>query len=96
MSDQIGLVETQFRGYLNLVYKAPQALSRAQVSQLRQAFFAGATMYQGMMLGNLTDDKTVTPEDEEAAQRIFNAYATELEEFAERCASGMAPARGQA
>lgn len=92
-----GLVERQFLGYVQMVYKGgPQAMGQSQLQQLRQAFYAGATMYQGVVLGSLTADEDVTPQDEETMQRIFTQYADELEAFAERCVTGMAPAEGKA
>jgi len=94
---EIGLIERQFLGYVQMVYKGgPQAMGESQLQQLRQAFYAGATMYQGVVLGSLTADEDVTPQDEETMQRIFTQYANELEEFAERCVSGMGPAGGRA
>jgi hypothetical protein len=92
-----GLIEKQFLGYVQMVYRGgPLAMNQSQLQQLRQAFYAGATMYQGLLLGNLSPDEGVTPQDEAAMQRLFNQYAEELEAFAESVVSGMPPAQGSA
>jgi hypothetical protein len=95
--EQPGLVERQFLGYMRLLYRTPvEEMPPAQVNQLRQAFYGGATLYQGIMLGNLAPGVQVTQMDERLAGIIFDQYAKELEEFADRCATGMAPAQGSA
>jgi hypothetical protein len=91
-----GLVEQQFVGYLKLVYNGQQEIGESQRNQLRQAFYAGAAMYQGVVLGIMGPEAEVTPQDEAAAQRIFNQYADELEAFAESCVTGMGPCQGSA
>lgn len=93
---KIGMVERQFQGYLNLVYTNRSGMGSSQETQLRQAFFAGASMYQGLVMGNLSDENGVTPADEAAMEAITQRYMDELEDFAERCVTGMAPPRGSA
>jgi hypothetical protein len=94
MLDQARLgqaVEHQFRAYCGMIYGSSggyDAMGEEQRGQLRAAFFAGATLYQGLMLG-LQDPEVsglTEAEAEAAAEEIFLAVQIELEEFAAKMA----------
>jgi hypothetical protein len=79
-----GLMERQFLGYISMVYNiAPKEIPEVQLNQLRQAFYAGAAMYQGSVLGAMPSAGSVTPEEEAAAMAVIHQYQEELEAFAE-------------
>lgn len=95
MSSKVGLVEQSFQGYVNMVYHGGvQAMRPNQLSQLRQAFYAGMTIYQGHVFGMLGMGDDVSMEEQDRVEALVNQIMSELEGFAESTVSGMAPAQG--
>jgi len=84
-------VEHQFQAYCGMIYGSSggyEALGPEQRGQLRAAFFAGATLYQGLMLG-LQDPEVsglTEAEADAASEEIFIAVQHELEAYAAKMA----------
>lgn len=80
-----GLVEKQFVGFMIRGHGSAFAvtLPSEQIRSMRMAFFAGAAMYQGQVLGAYGPDggDDLTPDEEAAVARIVQQYTEELDRF---------------
>ena len=97
-ADLYPTLEAQFLGYCNLVFDVPaESVPEAQIREMRRAFFAGAVMFQGQVLGLMGQDPgDLTEEELAAVEALVEQYNVEIEKFAEHELAGLMRTEGSA
>lgn len=85
MSDEPGLMEKQFIGYMIMCHgrEGYHALPEVQINETRQAYYAGAAMYQGQVLMQMGAPGALTAKEEADCAKVIDQYMAEIETFSE-------------